>query len=372
MIARSLVTVMAVAFSVLGSNSPAYAGDARDKPAEAPEEAGATLEGCDGDDSCIVELPGAVCADGTPMYVSVTRRPGAKNLYIYLQGGGGCWDSTTCECNADGHCAGGLARHLSRPTPESIRSGWHDPAVPGNPITADYNIVEVPYCTGDLFMGNRQQNFGTDDAPAILQQFGYHNLSLALAKVKEQFPSPERIVFMGSSAGGLGAMFNLHQLRREYPSVPVNLISDSGVPFKQPHVYERGLERIINIWGVKDNIPNDYYKLVPGSLDFGGVIKYNALRYPDHKFALIAAYDDLVMNGFSILVGTDYYLSTVSRILDDIATTERTPSQHVFYVSGRQHMFHQQPLMSTIAHSVTLGHWLQSMVSDSADWADEL
>ena len=72
---------------------------------------------CQPNGSCTVELKDAVCADGTPMFVNITSRVGAHKLYIYLQGGGACWDAFTCDCRRDGHCAGGFARTLTRPNP---------------------------------------------------------------------------------------------------------------------------------------------------------------------------------------------------------------------------------------------------------------
>jgi len=326
-------------------------------------------QGCPYGETCTVELPGAECADGTPMFMNVTPREGASRLYIYLQGGGACWDGVTCGCGWDGSCSGGTAATLTRPDSGSVRSGWHSASTPGNPITLDYNIIEIPYCSGDLFMGNKLQTFGGRGRG--LKQFGYRSLGIALETAKELFPRPQSVVFMGSSAGGLGASFNLHQIRRIYPVAPLSLIVDSGTPFKAPFVNQRGIDKIMNAWSLRDNIPEDYFRLVPGPLDMAGIVKYNARRYPEHNYALISSYNDLTMNSFAILIGSIYGFFAVHGILNDVADHDLGERQKVFYVPGKRHTFHEQPLTEVVANGVNLGEWLAAMLGDQADWPDQ-
>ena len=326
-------------------------------------------EECTEGDTCVVELPGAVCGDGTQMFMNVTLRAGASRLYVYLQSGGACWDKVTCACGWDGNCTGGTAATLTRPPANHVRSGWRDPNVSGNPINADYNIVEVPYCSGDLFMGNKLQKFGGRGHG--LRQFGYHNLSIALGEVKKRFPSPEAIVLMGSSAGGIGAAFNLHQVRREYPTTPLSLIADSGTPFKAPYVHQDGMDRLVKAWSLRDNIPSDYPLLVPGPMDLSGIIKYNAMRYPEHNYALISSYDDLTMNSFAILVGSHYGFFTVHSNINDFADHDLGGRQKVFYLTGSRHTFHELAPAEVVADGVNLGDWLSDMLEGHSNWTNQ-
>lgn len=327
---------------------------------------------CQPNGSCTVELKDAVCADGTPMFVNITTRVGAQKLYIYMQGGGACWDAFTCDCRRDGHCAGGFARNLTRPNPELVHSGWSNPTVPFNPISLDYNIVEIPYCTGDLFIGNRLQEFGSAEHPSRLSQFGYHNMTVSLTLIKKLFPNPENIVLMGSSAGGLGAVFNLHQVKRFYPQQPVQIISDSGAPFKLPFVSSKGLQRLISSWGVLDNVPDDYGLISPGDLDFAGMLRYNSWRYPDHKYAFVSSYNDWVMTGFSMLLGAEFGFSTISRMIQDVAAHDLGEKQKVFYVSGDQHTFHNTPPSGVVAGHTHLGDWIGRMINNQPEWTNQL
>ena len=42
------------------------------------------------------DVPGSACANGTPTGFGVLRRPGARGVLIFLQGGGACWDGPSC------------------------------------------------------------------------------------------------------------------------------------------------------------------------------------------------------------------------------------------------------------------------------------
>ena len=331
-------------------------------------------ENCKDKETCLIDLPEAQCADGTPMYVQLVHRTHAKKLYIYLQGGGACWDSLTCDCHdEDQSCHGGLASRLTRQVPQGFLSGWSNPDLPHSPITNDYNIAEVPYCSGDSFLGNRLQNFGSAERPIQLRQFGYRNLHQALKKIKEHFPDPEEIVFMGASAGGLGVTFNMHQLREFYPSPIVHLISDAGTPFKSPFISRSGLDRLIEIWGVNDNLPSDYRLVVGNEIDFAGMIKYNARRFPNHRFAFLSSYNDWVMTSFSLLLGAQFGLSTHSKLIEDVAKTDLEGQQKVFYMGGNRHTFNDLSPSDVVSYDgYHLADWIDEMMTASASWQSHL
>ena len=50
--------------------------------------AGGISTDCGEGKECLVEVPGAVCADGKPAFYTLMMRPGAKNLLIYVAGRG--------------------------------------------------------------------------------------------------------------------------------------------------------------------------------------------------------------------------------------------------------------------------------------------
>jgi len=43
-----------------------------------------------------VEIPGTMCANGTPAGIGVNRSTQSGDLFVLFQGGGACWDGPTC------------------------------------------------------------------------------------------------------------------------------------------------------------------------------------------------------------------------------------------------------------------------------------
>ncbi|KAF1774740.1 Alpha/Beta hydrolase fold [Phytophthora cactorum] len=81
----------------------------------------------------------------------------------------------------------------------------------------DYNIVHLPYCTGDLHIGSRVDHITDSPLYALLDmpeclghnmtlhQVGYNNTKAVLDWALENYPNPEEIIISGYSAGALGA-----------------------------------------------------------------------------------------------------------------------------------------------------------------------
>src|SRR5262245_48257413 len=68
------------------------------------------LATCDGQWH-FVSVTGTQCLDGSSTGFEYKCRTGSASspLVIYLDGGGACWDGTTCHCGATGLCTDPLA-----------------------------------------------------------------------------------------------------------------------------------------------------------------------------------------------------------------------------------------------------------------------
>ena len=103
-----------------------------------------------------VELPGTVCGDGSQYKFFVSYSDTSNNLVVVFEPGGACWDYDSCAgkngirgaANVNGledthwELAPFISPFLNR-VPEA------------NPHTLDYNMVYMPYCTGDVHTGNK-------------------------------------------------------------------------------------------------------------------------------------------------------------------------------------------------------------------------
>jgi hypothetical protein len=219
------------------------------------------------------DVPGTTCLDGATQAgrpsgvgLNVPVGGGTGKLLIWMEGGGFCYDTTTCYtnfpdvfpnvsrtsytgANFDSSCTGMSSCNyaddnlVAADRGQPIWSCSHDPPLPHcgkaererglwdrspgtvNPFRG-YTFVYVPYCTGDLHQGHHSPS-------PKLQFVGHENFSLDAKALYTTFPSPPAIVLGGRSAGGDGAFFDYEELRRVYSDLdlPVTVISDSASPF---------------------------------------------------------------------------------------------------------------------------------------------
>ena len=110
-----------------------------------------------------VPVQGAMCRDGSATGFGVSANPASKNLMIYLEGGGACFNALTCGLNAKSFsesdfnaCVTGssAASCATSPSIAGGGAGIFDRTDATNPM-ADWNFVYVPFCTGDVHAGDK-------------------------------------------------------------------------------------------------------------------------------------------------------------------------------------------------------------------------
>jgi hypothetical protein len=169
------------------------------------------------------EFPDTSCRDGSAAGLSVYLVPGSERVMIYLEGGGSCFDAETCASNPP---------EVVVRAPEA--SGIFDRAHADNPV-GDWSFVYIPYCSGDLHMGDaRDVSIAGVEG---LQQFqGRPNLERFLERLVPTFADARQVLLTGVSAGGLGALVNYGVVQSAFGSIPVDMIDDSGPAVSIDHV----------------------------------------------------------------------------------------------------------------------------------------
>lgn len=196
--------------------------------------AGAPVFGLDGRPhtaSCSA-LPGT-----DPAFKFWARKGKSRDLLVYFEGGGACWDSLTCSFPD----AGFPAEVPQFYTP-AIPAGYSPADLDGlfnlrrgdNPVR-DWDMVYVPYCTGDIHLGSAQQTYQNAGHPVLalpplfdIRHRGYDNWMVVLDWMKRNVDKPQRILVAGSSAGGYGASVQFAWLRKLYPQAKVNVLADAS------------------------------------------------------------------------------------------------------------------------------------------------
>jgi hypothetical protein len=97
------------------------------------------------------------------------RKGKSRNLVIYLEGGGACWDDLTCTFPYDSRLPTGVPQFYSAAMASSEKpaqlGGLFNLNRSDNPVK-DWDMVYVPYCTGDLHSGTTTGTYINAGHPA--------------------------------------------------------------------------------------------------------------------------------------------------------------------------------------------------------------
>ena len=186
---------------------------------------------------------GAVCGDGSPYKFFVNRVANTRNTIVYMEGGGACWDYASCS---------GLAGVRGARNPNGIPDDYMSLLNPGSSLvspfvtrvspfdsvkTQQWNMVYVPYCTGDIYSGDKVAVYNDPQgqaAPLVWHHNGMRNTRAVVSWLKDNLPRPTQMLSTGCSAGGAGSLTNYHPTRRDMAPTRSFLIDDSGPIFATP------------------------------------------------------------------------------------------------------------------------------------------
>lgn len=315
-------------------------------------------KGCDYDIQCVHEMEGLTCGDGSPSYYTIIPRRESENLLIFMFGGGACWDAMTCSV--------GMALNLSTP---DLTQDWNtgegifSHSDPNNPLK-DYTIVTIPYCTGDVFVGDSKIDYGAPFTTYEVHHKGYNNALNTLKEAARHFPNAKKVVLMGTSAGAIGAYTHMRNFDALFPKAEKYVISDAGTPFQTPFISEPMYVRVLKHWNAYKGFPVDDNNR-PAE-NFGAVLDFNRRKFPHIKFGLIHSYSDYVMTGFATGLGAPDYSTAVRDTIVHAADHQigaNTPYQKVFFTESWGHTFTQYPLGNTESLDVSLSQWIHGMIN---------
>lgn len=233
-----------------------------------------------------IEFPDTQCRDGSKAGIAVSKNSASKKLMIFLEGGGACFDAQTCLANP---------ANVGRQTAEKT-TGVFDRANSNNPVR-DWNIVYVPYCTGDTHAGD---NAGFNVPGVGPQQFvGYANMKKFLDRVVPTFQDATDVLLTGVSAGGFGAAQNAVLVQRAFSRVKVKAIDDSGPPLSKLAIPECLQDIWRKSWGLDKTFLADCGASCPNPKDYAqdyGL--FLAKTFSDRSSGLIEAAQDGIISGF--------------------------------------------------------------------------
>ncbi len=197
-----------------------------------------------------------------PKFSFWTKKGKSKNVAVYFEGGGACWDNLTCTFPIDARIDGVNAQlppasqipqffspAIDASTNPANYDGIFNADNPANPVK-DWSIVYIPYCTGDLHTGSTKKDYFNARGAVLppnfpiplpqlnpaftLEHRGFDNFMVVLDWMKKNIDKPKNVLVTGSSAGGYGATANFPWIARVFRNAHTSLVADASVGITAP------------------------------------------------------------------------------------------------------------------------------------------
>jgi hypothetical protein len=203
---------------------------------------------------------GARCLDGSPQrfwHQDSTGSANTSKFYFHFMGGGWCGSMESCTSRAyepkncyrgssnvscfntngdnDGHAFAEQMDFRDIPCINGARWGggllMNDPSV--NPLTHDWNKIEIQYCDGGSYSGNNDtvsmvSYGGHDNLPLYFRGKKNFNAVLDWLVKNKDMGNATDILVSGDSAGGLATYWHLDSFKERFPNAHVVGAPDSG------------------------------------------------------------------------------------------------------------------------------------------------
>ena len=307
-----------------------------------------------------VDFADSACDNGTPTGIGVNVT-GSPNVLVYLNGGGACWDYTSCYVQ-------NLAVHgpFGKPQFDAFVGGFNggtifDRTLAGNPF-ADWNFVFVPYCTGDLHGGDNVASYQSGGTTRMYHHVGHANMLAYLRRLGPTFPTFDKMVISGASAGGFGAVLSFATFRARWPRGKMYLLDDSG-----PFLEAGGIPpALVTAWFANWHL-DDVTGPICGiacKTDLSAVMSGLVSRYPDDRMALLSSLQDDVVRAYFQLSAASFQADLLKMAADRL---DPTKTFRYFFVAGSGHTMVGSPAAFS-QNSVGLLDWIRQEVDDDPDW----
>jgi hypothetical protein len=313
-----------------------------------------------------VWVDGTVCLDGSTTGIAVNWTRASNDWLIYFDGGGMCYGESSCPATDHHWNADDMAANLS----DQLISGPLRRDDGDNPFLK-WNYVFIPYCSGDFHLGNAEE--GALGYP----QRGASNFELDIERILPELGDAQRAALVGISAGGYGAMFHYDRIKQALPDIPVDLLTDSSIPFSDWYLAPCLQKLWRDLWQLDGAIPPDCGACREGDGGLMNIAPWLIARYPAMRMGIVAGWDDLIIRSF---FGTGYsfdcatfgmmplesYQCGLTDWRDSIAAEAPVKT---FYVSETGHAWLRREYLGMVSSAgVTLPDWLRSFLDDGAHW----
>lgn len=173
-----------------------------------------------------------ISSDGSDYYI-YSKKGNNDNLIIYFSGGGEAWDletaanpfslKTLLSGNGFGYYFARIPFYKL-----NLLNGMLNDNNKRNPFK-DWNIVYIPYSTGDFHIGNTIVKYTTDEGKIIsINHNGQNNTETGLQWTFNNIEKPKKLLICGESAGGFGSAIWTQYIANHYSNSEIYQFSDGA------------------------------------------------------------------------------------------------------------------------------------------------
>lgn len=318
-----------------------------------------------------VDFPDTRCMDDSATGLGVRINPDSDKLLVVIQGGGACFNTTTCLAVSNPN--GFKEKDLAAQTELGLLSS----SDADNPFK-DWNKVFIPYCSGDIFSGAALDKTGYQGRT----QAGYLNMRHYLTRLAPTFKDASRVVLSGYSAGGFAATVNVVQAIEGWEDVRIDVLNDSGPPLGEKYLTPCLQKRLAETWNWGANIPKSCTDCdVSTGHVTEPVMRWSTQYTKQYRIGLISSNEDSIIKLF-YAYGLDdcrnldgliafYPQGLYEEGLRDLEerVLADTPNFRSFIVPSASHTWTvaQSPGAVT-SNGVVLRDWIKDFLDPESDW----
>ena len=238
-----------------------------------------------------------------------------------------------------------------------------------NPF-ADYSFVYVPYCTGDVHLGNLTREYSPD---LTVEHVGMVNGDAALGYLAENFADAEQVVVVGESAGSIASPVYAGLVSDLLPDAQITVYADGSGAYPDDPAQNAGIG---GLWGTFENMPD--WEVNEGlTPEDWGIPRYwvqAGLHDPEIVMSRFDFAYDEVQTAFMELTGSDTSDLAASIAANEAMIEEAGVVQHSFTAPGTDHtLVRNDEFYDMEVGGVDLSDWVADVIAgeDVADVCEE-
>jgi hypothetical protein len=321
-----------------------------------------------------IDFPETRCMNDTATGLAVRFNEDSDKVIIVVQGGGACFNTSTCVIVVN---SGGFGE--KNIGPGTVDIGLIDPEDPDNPFK-DWNMVFVPYCSGDIFSGNAPNGTGYNGRT----QTGYKNFQEYLKRLVPTFKDASHVVLSGYSAGAFAASINWVQARETWGTDKrVDVLNDSGPTMGPEYLTPCMQERLAETWHWADGtIPESCTDCDP---ETGNVTapatEWTIANTKMGRHGLISSTEDSIIkrffgyghddcsafDGLGVTLQTGVYAQGLKDLQD---TFKDHPGAAAYIIKSTSHVWTMQSPGAVMSEGVVLRDWIEEFLDPDAELRD--